>query len=49
MEVKNGGQLKALIVYFSAIGNTEKIAYAIRNALENERVTLNLLKVTEVT
>ena len=47
MEVKNKRQLKALIVYFSATGNTEKVAYAIRNALEKEKVTLTFLKVTE--
>ncbi len=47
MEIKNGGQLKALIMYFSATGNTEKVAHAIRNALEKKKVTLTFFKVTE--
>jgi len=47
MEVKKGRQLKALVVYFSATGNTEKVAHAIRNTLEKEKVTTTFLKVKE--
>ena len=47
MEIENRKQLKTLIVYFSATGNTDKVAHAIRDALEKEKVTPTFLKVTE--
>ena len=47
MEIDNRKQLKTLIVYFSATGNTDKVAHAIRGALEKEKVTPTFLKVTE--
>ena len=47
MESKNEGKLKALVVYFSGTGNTEKVANAIRNGLEKEKVKPTLLKVQE--
>ena len=47
MEEKEVRQLKARVVYFSATGNTGKVAHAIRNALEKEGVTTTFLKVKE--
>jgi flavodoxin len=47
MNGKNERRLKVLILYFSATGNTEKVAHAIRKAVEKEEVTLTFLKVTE--
>ena len=49
MESINEKKLKALIAYFSATGNTEKVANAIRNGLEEEKVETTLLKVQEAT
>ena len=40
-------QLKALVIYFSATGNTEKVANSILNALEREKVKVTFLKVQE--
>ena len=40
-------QLKALIVYFSATGNTKKVAQAILNTLKRERVRTTFLQVKE--
>ena len=47
MEAKNREQLKVLVMYYSATGNTEKVAHAIRRALEKEKVKPTFLKVTE--
>ena len=40
-------QLNALIIYFSATGNTEKVANAIWETLKEEKVRVNLLKVQD--
>jgi len=40
-------RLEALIIYFSATGNTEKVANAIRETLKEEKVKVNLLKVQD--
>ena len=40
-------RLKALIIYFSATGNTEKVANAIRETLEEEKVKVKLIKVQD--
>jgi len=40
-------ELKALILYWSATGNTEKVAFAIQKGLEKEKVKPILKKVTE--
>jgi len=40
-------ELKALIIYWSATGNTEKVANAIRRSLEREKVRPTLRKITE--
>jgi len=37
----------ALIIYFSSTGNTQKVAYAIKEGLENEGVTVDLKKPQE--
>jgi len=47
MESANEKKLKALIVYFSATGNTEKVANTIKNTLEKEKVETSLLKFAE--
>jgi len=39
--------LKALILYWSATGNTEKVAFAIRKGLQTERADDTLLRVEE--
>ena len=49
MGLKNETQLKALTIYFSTTGNTEKVANTILNALEKEKVKSTLLKVQEAT
>jgi len=40
-------RLKALIIYFSATGNTEKVADTIREALDENKVKVKLLKVQD--
>ena len=40
-------QLNALIIYFYAMGNTEKVANGIWETLKEEKVKVNLLKVQE--
>ncbi len=47
MEPEHDKKLKSLIVYFSATGNTEKVANAIREALNKEKVEVTLLTVKE--
>lgn len=42
-----GTGLKALIIYWSATGNTEKVASAIQRGLVKEKVTTTLSKITE--
>ena len=45
IDIKN--RLNALIIYFSATGNTEKVANAIWETLKEEKVKVNLLKVQD--
>ena len=40
-------QLNALIIYFSATGNTENVAKAIWETLKEEKVEVNLLKIQD--
>ena len=40
-------QLNALIIYFSATGNTEKVANTISDTLKEERLKVKLLKVQD--
>ena len=40
-------RLNALVIYFSATGNTEKVANAIWGVLKEEKVKVNLLKVQD--
>jgi len=40
-------RLNVLIIYFSATGNTEKVANAIWETLEEEKVNVNILKVQD--
>jgi flavorubredoxin len=40
-------ELKALIIYWSATGNTEKVANAIQRGLDKEKVTTTLSKIPE--
>jgi flavodoxin len=47
MQKEHNNKLKALIVYFSATGNTEKVAQTIYNSLLKENVDATLLKVQE--
>lgn len=42
-----GTELKTLIIYWSATGNTEKVANAIRKGLKREEVALTFKKITE--
>jgi len=44
---KPGSELKALIIYWSATGNTEKVANAIRRGLEQENVKPALRNIAE--
>ena len=46
-ETSRKSQLNALIIYFSATGNTEKVANAIWETLKEEKVKVNLLKVQD--
>lgn len=46
-ETNRKSQLNALIIYFSATGNTEKVANAIWGTLKEEKVKVNLLKVQD--
>ncbi len=46
-ETDKKSRLNALIIYFSATGNTEKVANAIWEALKEEKVKVNLLKVQD--
>jgi flavodoxin len=41
------GLKSALIIYFSSTGNTQKVAYAIKEGLENEGLTVDLKKPQE--
>ena len=41
------GQLQALIIYFSATGNTKKVANAIWETLQEEKVQTTILKVKD--
>ena len=41
------GQLQALIIYFSATGNTKKVANAIWETLQEEKVQATILKVKD--
>ncbi len=45
---ETGKDIKALIIYFSATGNTEKVANTIRDTLINEGITPVVRKVAEV-
>lgn len=47
MQARYGKDLKSLIVYYSATGNTRKVADAIREALHKENVEVTLLRVKE--
>ena len=40
-------QLQALVIYFSATGNTKKVADAISDALQQENVKVTLLQVED--
>ena len=40
-------QLRALIIYFSATGNTKKVADAIWNSLQEEKVTATVINIEE--
>lgn len=42
-------RLKALIIYFSATGNTEKVADIVREALDEKKVKVKVLKVQDAT
>jgi flavodoxin len=44
---ESGTEIKALIVYWSATGNTEKVAQAIQRCLLQEKVTPKLIKIPE--
>lgn len=46
-ETNRKSWLNALIIYFSATGNTEKVANAIWETLKEEKVKVNLLKVQD--
>ena len=46
-ETDKKSRLNALIIYFSATGNTEKVANAIWETLKEEKVKVNLLKVQD--
>ena len=46
-DYKSGRGLQALIVYWSATGNTEKVAKTIHNALEGQSVAATIMKVEE--
>lgn len=46
-EIARKSQLDALIIYFSATGNTEKVANAIREALKEKGAKVRLLKVQD--
>ena len=48
-ENKIKSQLNVLIIYFSATGNTEKVANTIRETLKEENANVNLLKVQDAT
>ena len=47
MKNERGKKLKSLIIYFSATGNTEKVAHTIQRALTKADVDTKLLKVKE--
>jgi flavodoxin len=47
MDTEHNKTLKALIIYFSATGNTEKVAHRIYESLAKENVDATLLKVKE--
>jgi flavodoxin len=44
---KSSDELKALIIYWSATGNTEKVANTIRDSLISEKVTPEVIKLPE--
>ena len=46
-EYQTNPELKTLILYWSATGNTEKVAIAIRKGLEKERIKSTLKKFAE--
>ena len=46
-ETDEKSRLNVLIIYFSATGNTEKVGNAIWEALEEEKVNVNILKVQD--
>jgi flavodoxin len=46
-ETGNKGKLNALIVYFSASGNTEKVAGAIRETLEEKKVNVKMVGIKD--
>lgn len=46
-KIDEKSQLNALIIYFSATGNTQKVANVIRETLQEEKVKVNLLKVQD--
>jgi flavodoxin len=48
MSIKEtGGEMKTLVLYWSATGNTKKVADAIGQSLENEGITSVMKKVAE--
>jgi flavodoxin len=46
-ETDKKSQLNVLIIYFSATGNTGKVANTIRETLKEEKVKVNLLKIQD--
>ena len=46
-KIDEKSQLNALIIYFSATGNTQKVANVIWETLQEEKVKVNLLKVQD--
>lgn len=46
-KIDEKSQLNALIIYFSATGNTQKVANVIGETLQEEKVKVNLLKVQD--
>lgn len=46
-ECKEEQGLRALVIYWSGTGNTEKVARTIHNALERQSVTATIMKVEE--
>ena len=48
-ETREKRQLRALVIYFSATGNTMKVANSILDALQEEKVSVTFLKVEDAT